>query len=119
MATLAVVLVIPVVLALILTVAQFVVYYHASHLATAAAQEGLRAAQVADGTAADAQTHAEDFLAQAGPALVLSPVVDVVREVDTARVEVRAHAPQVVPGIRLDIHGVASGEVERFVGDTG
>ena len=118
MATLAVVLVIPAVLALILTVAQFVVYYHASHLATAAAQEGVRAAQVADGTAADAEAHAQDFIAQAGPALVLSPVVAATRDLDSARVEIRAQAPQLVPGIRIGIHAVAAGTVERFDPDT-
>lgn len=119
MATLAVVLCIPALLFLIMTVAQFVVYYHASHLATAAAQEGVRAAQLLDATAADGQAQAQDFIAQAGPGLVLAPTVDASRDDDTARVEVRAHAPQLVPGVQLDIHAEATGPVERFVGDTG
>jgi hypothetical protein len=118
-ATLALVLTMPAVLFLLMSVAQFVVYYHASHLATAAAQEGVRAAQVADGTAADGQTSAQDFLAQAGPALVLSPVVTVTRDADNARVEVSAHAPQLIPGIQLGIHAVASGPTEQFVADPG
>ncbi len=118
-ATLALVLTIPAVLFLLMSVAQFVVYYHASHLATAAAQEGVRAAQVVDGTAADAQARTEDFLAQAGPALVLSPVVAVTRDVDNARVEVSAHAPQLIPGIALAIHAVAHGPTEQFVADPG
>jgi Flp pilus assembly protein TadG len=118
-ATLAAVLVMPAVVLVIMTVAQAVVYYHASHLATAAAQEGVRAAQSRHATEADGQAHAEDFLAQAGPSLVLGPTVDVTRTADTARVEVRATAARLVPGLSLDIHAVASGPVERFVGDTG
>jgi Flp pilus assembly protein TadG len=117
--TLAVVLVIPALLLLIMTIAQFVVYYHASHLAIAAAEEGLRAAQAADATAADGQAGAQDFISQAGPGLVLRPVVDATRDADSARVEVRGRAPQFVPGIRIELHSVASGPVERFVGDTG
>lgn len=119
MTTLTVVLVIPVLLFLVMSVAQFVVYYHASHLATAAAQEGVRTAQALDGSAADAQIQTQAFLDQAGPNLVLGPVINVTRDADTARVEIQAQAPQLVPGISLDLDAVASGPVERFVGDTG
>ena len=118
-ATLAAVLLMPAVVLVIMTVTQAVIYYHASQLATAAAQEGVRAAQVPDATEADGQAHAQDFLAQAGPSLVLGPTVDVTRSTDTARVEVRATAARLVPGLSLDLHAVASGPVERFVGDPG
>lgn len=118
-ATLAAVLLMPAVVLVIMTIAQAVVYYHASHLATAAAQEGMRAAQARNATEAAGQAHAQDFLAQAGPSLVLEPTVDVTRSADTARVEIRATAARLVPGLSLDIHAVASGPVERFVGDTG
>ena len=118
-ATLGIVLCVPALLGLVMTVAQFVVYYHASHLAAAAAQEGVRAAQGLDGTAEAAQAQAADFLAQAGPSLVLGPVVEATRDPDTARVEVRARAPQLVPGLSLTIRAVASGPVERFIGDAG
>lgn len=116
-ATLAATLIMPVVVLLILSVAQYVVYYHASQLATAAAQEGVRAAQVLDATEDDGRAHAEDFLAQAGPDLVLGPNVAVTRSPETARVEVSASAPRLVPVVPLGIHAVASGPVERFVGD--
>lgn len=118
-ATLTITLLMPAVLFLFMSVAQFVIYYHASHLATAAAQEGVRAAQAADATASDGQIQAEDFLAQAGPALVLSPTVIATRDPTSARVEVQAHAPQLIPGIQLGIHAVATGPVEVFVGDPG
>ena len=118
-ATLAAVLLMPAVVLVILTVAQAVVYYHASHLATAAAQEGVRATQVLDASEAEGQAHTQDFLDQAGPTLVLGPIVQVTRSAETARVEVRATAARLVPGLSLDIHAVASGPVERFEGDTG
>ena len=117
-ATLAAVLVMPVVVLLMLSVAQYVVYYHASQLATAAAQEGVRAAQVLDATEDDGRAHAEDFLAQAGPNLVLGPTVAATRGPEAARVEIAASAPRLVPVVPLGIHAVASGPVELFVGDT-
>jgi hypothetical protein len=111
------VLIIPGMLVLVMTVAQFVVYFHAYHLATAAAQEGVRAAQLADGSEDGARLQTQDFLAQAGPNLVLLAQVDVARDADSARVEVRGQAPQLIPGIRVGIHTVARGPVERFVAD--
>ncbi len=115
-ATLAVVLVIPAVLFLVSTVAQFVVYYHATHLAAAAAQETTRAAQLADGSEASARAYGQDFLAQAGPNLVLDPEVLVTRDTATevVTVEVRGRAPQVVPGVVMAISAEASGPLERF-----
>lgn len=116
MATLAVVLVIPALLFLVSTVAQFVVYFHAGHLATAAAQEAARAAQLADGSEAAARAYGQDFLAQAGPNLVLDPEVVVRRDLvaGVVSVEVRGRAPQLVPGLSMDITAEAVGPLERF-----
>jgi hypothetical protein len=120
-ATLAVVLAIPALLFLISTVAQFALYYHASHVATAAAQEAARAAQLADGTEAGARAHGYDFIAQAGPNLVLDPRVVVTRDAfaEVAAVEVHGRAPQLVPGmISLTVTATAGGPLERFEADT-
>ena len=121
MATLAVVLAIPAVVFLASTVAQFVVYYHASHLVTAAAQETARAAQLADGTEAGARAHGYDFLAQAGPNLVLEPRVVVRRDAaaEVAQAEVHARIPRLVPGMAaLTVSASAGGPLERFEPDT-
>ncbi len=121
MVTLAVVLAIPAVLFLVSTVAQFALYYHASHVATAAAQEAARAAQLADGTEAEARAHGYDFIAQAGPHLVLEPRVEVTRDAfaEVARVEVHGRAPELVPGmVSLTITATAGGPLERFEADT-
>jgi len=109
--------VIPAVLLLTSAVAQMVVYYHASNLATAAAQEASRAAQLLDGTAEGGRVAGEDFLAQAGPNLVLTPQVTVVRGADTVTAEVRGVAPRVMPGVTLSIRARAAGPVEVFEAD--
>lgn len=115
MATLALVLVIPVVVVAFSTVAQFVVYYHASNLATAAAQDAARSAQQVDGTEAFARAQGEAFIAGAGPNLVLDPQVVVTRDVvaQQARVEVHGRAPQFIPG-SWTITATATGPLERF-----
>ena len=111
------VLVVPAVLFLTSAVAQMVVYYHASNLATAAAQEATRTAQLLTGTSAAGQAAGEDFLAQAGPNLVLAPQVNVVRGPDTVTSEVTGQAPRVFPGTNLTIRARSTGPVENFEAD--
>ena len=90
-ATTEVVLLTPVLLFLIMAIIQFGLWYHAQHVAQAAAEQGVapRARTVA--TAEDGRQRAEDFLAGSGS------VADrrrgrsrADRDVDTATVEVRA-----------------------------
>ena len=115
--SLSVVLVVPAVLLLTSAVAQMVVYHHASNLATAAAQEATRTAQLLTGTADAGRVAGEDFLAQAGPNLVLEPRVDVVRGADTVTAVVTGQAPRVMPGLSLTIRARAAGPVEAFEAD--
>ena len=115
--SLSIVLVVPAVLLITSAVAQMVVYYHASHLATAAAQEASRTAQLLTGTADAGQAAGQDFLAQAGPNLVLAPQVDVVRGTDTATAEVTGHAPRVFPGVTITIRARSAGPIEIYEAD--
>jgi len=115
--SLSVVLVVPAVLFLTSAVAQMVVYYHASNLATAAAQEASRAAQLMGGTAEDGQAAGEDFLAQAGPNLVLAPQVHVTRQAGTVTAEVTGQAPRVMPGVSIGIRARSAGPAEAFKAD--
>ena len=115
--SLAVVLVVPAVLLLTSAVAQMVVFYHASNLATAAAQEATRTAQLLNSTAADGRFAGRDFIAQAGPNLVLEPQVDVERTADTVTAVVTGQAPRVMPGLSLTIRARAAGPVEAFGAD--
>lgn len=118
MATLAAVLVLPAVILLVSAVAQFVVYYHAANLATAAAQDALRAAQLADATAEEARARAQALLADAAPGLVLDAVVTVRRDptAGRARAEVHGRAPRLVPVVPLALEATAVGPLEAFGG---
>ena len=104
----------PVLLVCVLLVVQFGLWLHASHVATAAAQEGSRAVRLEGGTAAAGERVARDFLAAAGSQVVESPDVTAVRDPDAARVEVSGHAVGVVPGFRLPVRASSAGPVERF-----
>jgi Flp pilus assembly protein TadG len=113
-ATTEMVLVTPVLLLLIAFVIQFALWYHASHVAGAAAQEGVRAARAYDGTAAAGRERAERFLAATGPGIVLGPDVRVTRDVERARAEVHGRAPSVVPGMHLPVDAIAESPTERL-----
>ena len=115
-ATTELVVVTPVLLLLIGFILQFAVWYHASHVAAAAVQEGVRAARAFGGSAEAGQARAERFLAETGPTVVQGPEVTASRDTGTARVEVRGHAPSVVPGLRLQVTAAAESPTERFAG---
>lgn len=118
-ATLSVVLVVPALLLAVSTVAQFVIVWHASHVAVAAAQEGARAAQMADGSTDAGRMSADDFIRQAGPHLVLGPAVTVTRSAESVVVVVRGTAPRLIPGFPVAVRGSASGPIEAFSADQG
>lgn len=103
----------PVLLLLIAFVIQFALWYHASHVASAAAQEGVRAVRAYGGTAQAGKERAERFLAETGPTLVVGADVHATRDLEHARVEVHGRAPSVVPGLRLPVDATADSPNER------
>lgn len=109
----------PVLLLIIMSVVQFGLWYHAAAVAKAAVAEGVRAARAEGATAADGVAATQDFLAQAGPTIVEGVQLDVSRNADVVRVEIRATATNVVPGLSLPIHAVAESPVEVFRPDPG
>jgi Flp pilus assembly protein TadG len=108
------VLVTPVLLFLVMLVFQFGLWYHAEHVAQAAAQEGVRTARLEGGSADDGQRRAADFLARAGATIVGDPVVSVTRNDETAVVEIRGQSVAVVPGLRIPIRARSESPVERY-----
>jgi Flp pilus assembly protein TadG len=108
------VLVTPVLLFLVMLVFQFGLWYHAEHVAQAAAQEGVRTARLEGGSADDGQRRAADFLTRAGGKIVGDPVVSVTRNDETAVVEIRGQSVAVVPGMRIPIRARSESPVERF-----
>lgn len=109
-----IVIAVPALLLVILLSVQFGLYYHASAVARAAAEEGVRAARTDGGSAAAGEAEATDFLAQAAPNLIEDASVSASRTVDEARVEVRGVTVGVVPGLHLRVHAEAAGRVEYF-----
>jgi Flp pilus assembly protein TadG len=104
----------PLLLTLVLLVVQVALWQHGQHVATAAAQEGARAARLESGTAAAGRARAQGFLAQLGPGLVVAPRITARRDQVTAHVEVTGTAAPVLPWPRLPIRAAAEGPVERF-----
>jgi Flp pilus assembly protein TadG len=117
-ATTEAVLVTPVLLVLIMLVVQFGLWYHGSHVAVAAAQEGARAARLEGGSTEAGTARARSFLDSLGREVVGRPQVNAERNPSRARVEVRGTAVAVVPGLHLPIRAVSEGPVERFRPDT-
>lgn len=117
-ATVEAVLVTPVLLFLIMLVIQFGLWYHASHVAEAAAQEGASAARVEAATADDGRMRAQQFMTSAAPELVNGVTVTATRDGEVARVEVDGTIHSLIPGLTLHVHGRAQSPVERFRPDT-
>jgi Flp pilus assembly protein TadG len=114
--TVEVVIVFPLLILTLMLVFQFAFWYHARHVALAAAEEGARAARVDTGTAAAGAARAERFVRDLGSSVIVNPKVSASRNLDVARVEVSGQARNVVPGLRLPIRQVSQGPVERFRG---
>ncbi len=104
----------PALLTMLMLIVQIGLWFHASHLVHAAAQEGARAARVETGTAGAGEARARDLLASLGDELVLDATVVASRSGDSARVEVTGTTTSVVPGLRLPVRAVSQGPVESF-----
>ncbi len=109
-----VVLAVPVLLLLIMLVIQAGLWFHGSQLAEAAAQEGVQAGRVENGSAADAERRARDFLGRLSPSVASTAQVHAVRTAEVTRVEVTGQVQQVVPGLVLTVSGAAEAPTERF-----
>ena len=113
-ATTQLVLLMPMLLLMVMLIIQFGLWYHGSHVAIAAAQEGARAARLEGSSAAAGEARARDFLAALGREVVGDAQVVASRNAEVARVEVRGRSVELIPGWRLPITAVSEGAVERF-----
>ena len=118
-ATAEVVLLFPILMVVLLVSVQFGLWYHASHVALAAAQEGARAARqdTDDGTRDQrGADRATAFVRQLGSGVIMSPDVKATNDGDTARVVVEGTVTSVmlIPGLTFSVHAVSQGPIERF-----
>jgi Flp pilus assembly protein TadG len=113
----------PLLVLLIMLVVQFAMYYHAQHIAVAAAQAGARVARTeAAGVPetdwqGEATAKADRYIGDLGPRLLEAPRTAAVDAGDQVGVEVSAHAVQVVPFLRLRVRARSVGPIERFEAD--
>ncbi len=110
---------VPLLLMLLLLIAQFALWLHATHVAQAAASQALSATRVEGGTVAGGQAEADRILRQLASGPLHDPSTNVSRGPTEASVHVEGTVTAVVPFLTLTASGHASGPVERFVGTQG
>ncbi|MFM9442587.1 TadE/TadG family type IV pilus assembly protein [Streptomyces acidiscabies] len=108
------VIVMPLLLTLVLLLAQTTVWWHAVHIAQTTASHALAATRADDGTPADGRNEAERVLGQLGHGPLRGVRITVTRTADHADVRVTGTATSVVPFLHLPVDTHASGPVERF-----
>ncbi|MFD8493909.1 TadE/TadG family type IV pilus assembly protein [Amycolatopsis sp. NPDC059657] len=107
----------PLLLLMLLTIVQFALWSHATHIAQAAASQGLSAARAQNGTATAGTAGAKQVLDELAHGPLSDPSVDSVRSAESAAVRISGTATSVVPFLTLPVHAEAAGPVERFVPD--
>lgn len=104
----------PVLLLLILAVAQYAMWQLGRELAQQAAHRGAAAARLQGGSDAGGRGEAIQAIAAQGPNLVGAPTVTVSRTATVVRVEVRGSAASVVPFLTLPIDAVSESPIEQI-----
>lgn len=108
------VIIMPVLLTMILLLAQTTVWWHAAHIAQATAADALAVTRVQDGTAAAGEDEAQRVLDQLGRGPLRGAHVAVTRTADQAEAQVTGTASSVIPFLHLPVRARASGPVEQF-----
>ncbi len=107
----------PLLLLLLLVIIQFALWSHATHIAQAAASQGLATARIQNGTAAAGTASARQILDQFAGGPLTGTAVTTDRGPASASVRISGTASSVVPFLTLPVHAEAAGPVERFVPD--
>ena len=107
----------PLLLLVLLAIVQFALWSHATHIAQAAASQGLATARSQNGTAAAGTASAQQLLGQLAGGPLRSAAVSTDRGPAAAAVRISGTATSVVPFLTLPVHAEAAGPVERFVPD--
>ncbi|GAA1895041.1 TadE/TadG family type IV pilus assembly protein [Streptantibioticus ferralitis] len=108
------VIIMPLVLTLVLLLAQAALWFHASHIAQATAANALSATRVQGGTTAAGQQEAQRTLDQLGHGPLHTTHIDITRNTHRAEVRISGTASSVVPFLHLPVHAQAAGPTEKF-----
>jgi Flp pilus assembly protein TadG len=107
----------PLLLFMLLAIIQFALWSHATHIAQAAASQGLATARAQDGTAAAGSASAQQMLDQLDSGPLTGASVNTDRSATSVSVRISGTATSVVPFLHLPVRAEAVGPVERFVPD--
>jgi hypothetical protein len=105
----------PLLLLMLLVIVQFALWSHATHIAQAAASQGLAAARAQAGTAAAGSASAQQMLDQLARGPLTGTSISADRTVTSASIRISGTATSVIPFLSLPVHAEAVGPVERFV----
>lgn len=104
----------PATLLVVLVIVQFGIWYHASAIARAAAQQGVKASSAWGGTPAAGVAGADQVLADNGRGLLRAPAVAPTETAGTVQVTVSARALSIVPVLDLPIRASAQAPLEAY-----
>lgn len=104
----------PALLLLVLASVHLGLWYHARHIASAAAEEGARAASFAGANNSAGPTEASQFIDQVGPNVVIDRQITVDHTATNVTVTVTGHAPAVIPGLTMSVTASATAPRETF-----
>lgn len=112
-ATVEAAILLPVLMLLTMLVVQAGIWFHANAVATTAANHGVDAARVQDGSANDGHEAATQFLDD--PGVLRSPSIEVRRDAETASVTVSGDVASLMFGIPFSVSATADAPVERLL----
>ena len=113
-ATAELVIAMPLLLLMVMFVIQAGVWWHATHIAQAAATRAASTAAAYQSSAGAGQTAGADTLAAIGSAVLQDPAVSVTRTATEVRVQITGTAETVVPGIHWRVSTTVMRPVERW-----
>ncbi|TQN32664.1 TadE-like protein [Haloactinospora alba] len=104
----------PLLLLLLMTVAQIAVWAHGHQVAETIATHGLAATRAADASERSGQAQAEQAAEQLSGKLLTDLAVTTQRSTTTAQIRVEARVPSLVPGTSWPVTHELSAPVERI-----
>jgi Flp pilus assembly protein TadG len=113
------VIIVPVIVVLTLLVVQFVLVWHGTHVAQAAAQTAARAAAAYRAEPGTGQAAGDAYLAEVAPNLLPGRTVTVTADAATVTSTVHAGVLTILPFATFDIQESATAARERFVETAG
>lgn len=104
----------PALLLLVLASVHVGLWFHARHIASAATEEGARAARIAGATNSNGDTTAKQFIDQVGPNVLLDPHITITRTATTVTVSAAGHSPAVIPFLTMNVDASTTSPLEAF-----